>query len=103
MCVVTCDVYKKSVEERGVPVFHISSYPDSCPQALGGRVCVVLGEWRGHEGSLKAVDIDSYSAQVIIDTGPFFKLDKHKGSPGKERIVSFAVTHATYFLWPHAF
>lgn len=52
-------------------------------QPIGGRVIVVLGQWRGHEGRLEALDIASFSAQVTLDQGPLFKLNKYKGSSGE--------------------
>ncbi|KAL8425780.1 hypothetical protein Efla_004132 [Eimeria flavescens] len=49
---------------------------------LGGRVVVVLGKWRGHEGRLDSLSIESFSANVTLDKGPLFKLEKYKYSPG---------------------
>ncbi|CDJ41174.1 Splicing factor-like protein, related [Eimeria tenella] len=57
-------------------------YLETVIPAIGGRVAVVLGEWRGHEGRLEALNIDSYSVRVTLDTGPLFKLDKYRGNSG---------------------
>lgn len=57
-------------------------YLETVIPPIGGRVIVVLGQWRGHEGRLEALDIASFSAQVTLDTGPLFKLDRYKDSSG---------------------
>ncbi|KAL8274227.1 hypothetical protein Esti_001816 [Eimeria stiedai] len=48
---------------------------------LGGRVSVVLGEWRGHEGRLDSIDVDNYSACVILDKGPLFNGPTSRNEP----------------------
>ncbi|CDI74187.1 hypothetical protein, conserved [Eimeria praecox] len=52
-------------------------YLETVIPPIGGRLAVVLGEWRGHTGRLEGLDMDSYSVQVTLDTGPLFKQDKH--------------------------
>ncbi|CDJ53676.1 DNA/RNA-binding protein KIN17, related [Eimeria brunetti] len=62
---------------------------------IGGRLAVVLGKWRGHEGRLEGLDVDSYSVQVTLDTGPLFKHGKHKGTEGeaKRDLLSILLPH----------
>ncbi|XP_026189802.1 DNA/RNA-binding protein KIN17 [Cyclospora cayetanensis] len=57
-------------------------YLETVIPPIGGRICVVLGMWRGHEGRLERLDIDSYSAKVTLDSGPLFKLQQYKNASG---------------------
>ncbi|CDJ27244.1 uncharacterized protein EMH_0083570 [Eimeria mitis] len=57
-------------------------YLETVIPPIGGRLAVVLGEWRGHQGRLEGLDVDSYSVQVTLDSGPLFKQGKHKGGQG---------------------
>lgn len=50
-----------------------------CFQNFGGRVRVVLGEWRDHEGRLEGLDEAQYCVHVILTSGPIFKARPNLG------------------------
>ncbi|CBZ51602.1 conserved hypothetical protein [Neospora caninum Liverpool] len=41
---------------------------------IGGRVRIVLGEWRDHEGKMEGIDMDAFCVHVVVDAGPIFKV-----------------------------
>ncbi|ESS30671.1 DNA/RNA-binding protein KIN17 domain-containing protein [Toxoplasma gondii TgCatPRC2] len=44
---------------------------------IGGRVRIVLGEWRDHEGKMEGIDMDAFCVHVVVDSGPVFKVRSH--------------------------
>ena len=77
------DVELMKFEETGGMFVKQCSCLLFCTQPIGGRLAVVLGEWRGHEGSLEGLDMDSYSVRVTVDKGPLFKQSKHRSCRGQ--------------------